>query len=185
MLDFWRHKPNHLDWFYSVIQILSLTPTKPAHTDLKATYRQAERKDLPTLVTMLAEDQLGASREDFSDPINPAYAKALQHISEDKNNELIVAEMDGEIVGMLQITFIPYLTYQGSWRCLIEGVRVHKNHRGKGLGTEFFLWAIERAREKGCFMIQLTSNKQRLDALRFYEKLGFKASHEGFKLILA
>ena len=85
---------------------------------------------------------------------------------------------------MLQLTFIPYLTHIGSWRCLIEGVRVHKAHRGKGLGTQFFKWAIARAKQRQCHMVQLTSNKERVDALRFYQNLGFEASHEGFKLQL-
>ena len=85
---------------------------------------------------------------------------------------------------MLQLTFIPYLTHIGSWRCLIEGVRIHTKYRGQGLGTEFFEWAIERAKAKNCNIIQLTSDKQRTDALRFYESLGFEATHEGFKLKL-
>jgi GNAT superfamily N-acetyltransferase len=83
---------------------------------------------------------------------------------------------------MLQLTFIPYLTHTGSWRCLIEGVRIAKTHRGKGLGAKFINWAINRAREKNCSIVQLTSDKQRPDALRFYESLGFEATHEGFKL---
>ena len=85
---------------------------------------------------------------------------------------------------MLQLTFIPYLTHIGSWRCLIEGVRIHSNFRGQGLGTAFFKWAIERAKSRHCRIVQLTSDKQRPDALRFYQALGFKATHEGFKLTL-
>jgi len=106
----------------------------------------------------------------------------MRHIQNDPNNELTVVESDGAIVGMLQLTFIPYLTYQGSWRCLIEGVRIKESFRGKGLGTQVFQWAIERARERKCHIVQLTSDKQRTDAIRFYENLGFNASHEGFKL---
>lgn len=89
----------------------------------------------------------------------------------------------GGLLGILQLTYIPYLTYKGSWRCLIEGVRIHKDYRGKGLGTELFKWAIQRAKEKNCNIVQLTSNKERIEAIRFYESLGFEASHEGFKLI--
>lgn len=147
-------------------------------------FREAEEADLPQLVEMLANDQLGNKREDFSTPINPAYSEVLIKITADPNNELMVVESEGNIVGMLQITFIPYLTHQGSWRCLIEGVRIHKNHRGEGLGTQFFKWAINRAKQKGCKIVQLTSDKQRPDAIRFYKNLGFEASHEGFKLKL-
>jgi GNAT superfamily N-acetyltransferase len=93
-------------------------------------------------------------------------------------------ESQHQLVGMLQLTFIPYLTHIGTWRCLIEGVRIHSAHRGKGYGELMFQQAIELAREKGCKLVQLTSDKQRPDAIRFYEKLGFIASHEGFKLTL-
>ena len=97
-------------------------------------------------------------------------------------NQLIVVEANNELIGMLQLTFIPYLTHMGSWRCLIEGVRIHADYRGKGIGEKMFAFAIEQAKKKGCNLVQLTSDKQRPDAIRFYEKLGFKASHEGFKL---
>ncbi|HEY5739954.1 MAG TPA: GNAT family N-acetyltransferase [Gammaproteobacteria bacterium] len=147
-------------------------------------YRDAAEADLPVLIAMLAEDALGASREDPSSPLNPRYLEAYRHIAADPNNALMVVEENGAAVGMLQLTFIPYLTHTGSWRCLIEGVRIHRDHRGRGLGSEFMRWAIERAREHGCSIVQLTSDKQRPDALRFYEALGFSASHEGFKLRL-
>jgi len=150
----------------------------------KLTFRQAEKSDLPALVSMLADDELGQQREDISEPLNQAYIDNFTAIDSDPNNELVVVESDKSIVGMLQLTFIPYLTHTGSWRCLIEGVRIHKNYRGKGLGTDFFQWAIMRAKEKGCSIVQLTSDKQRPDAIRFYENLGFVASHEGFKLPL-
>jgi len=147
-------------------------------------YRQATPDDIPVLIEMLSDDALGKLREDHSTPTNPCYLSAMQHIQNDPNNELTVVEHKHQIVGMLQLTFIPYLTYKGSWRCLIEGVRIKKVYRGKGLGTQFFEWAIERAKEKECHIVQLTSDKQRTDAIRFYENLGFKASHEGFKLKL-
>lgn len=149
---------------------------------MSLTYRAADHEDLSTLVAMLADDNLGEAREDVSIPLNRAYSSAFDAIASDPNNELVVVEQEGQIVGMLQLTFIPYLTYIGSWRCLIEGVRIHKDFRGQGLGTQFFEWAIHRARERGCHMVQLTSDKQRIDAIRFYESLGFVASHEGFKL---
>ena len=109
--------------------------------------------------------------------LNPNYLDAFLSIEADSNNELTVVEADGELVGMLQLTFIPYLTHIGSWRCLIEGVRIANTYRGKGLGTEFINWAIKRAKERGCSIEQLTSDKQRPDAIRFYrslEKLNMK-----------
>ena len=147
-------------------------------------FRQAERHDLAELVTMLADDALGATREDTSQPLNARYVDAFDQIARDPNNELVVVTAEDQLVGMLQLTFIPYLTHTGSWRCLIEGVRIHSRHRGQGLGARFFEWAIERARSRGCALVQLTSDKQRPDAIRFYESLGFVASHEGFKLPL-
>jgi len=149
-------------------------------------YREANSNDLPEIIKMLADDQLGSAREDSSTPINQQYLDAFTIIQADQNNELIVLEsdepMNKTIMGVLQLTYIPYLTYKGSWRCLIEGVRIHQDFRGQGLGTKLFEWAIDRAKQKGCNIVQLTSNKNRSDAIRFYESLGFKASHEGFKL---
>ena len=147
-------------------------------------YRQATKADIPVLIEMLVDDSLGKLREDYSTPINPCYITAMQHIQNDPNNELTVVEQTGEIVGMLQLTFIPYLTHKGAWRCLIEGVRIKKAFRGKGLGTLFFQWAIKRAKGRACHIVQLTSDKKRPEAIRFYKKLGFVASHEGFKLKL-
>ncbi|MEZ5472623.1 MAG: GNAT family N-acetyltransferase [Marinicella sp.] len=147
-------------------------------------FRQAQKQDLPQLVQMLADDPLGAKRENPTLPLTESYLQAFATIDKDPNNELIVAEQDQQIIGMLQLTFIPYLTYQGSWRCLIEGVRVHKDHRGQGVGRLLFEWAIKRGRERSCQLVQLTSDKQRSDAIRFYQQLGFVPSHEGFKLSL-
>jgi len=147
-------------------------------------FRTAVLTDIEYLVSMLADDELGASREDSSRPLNQNYLNAFGEIDGDANNELIVVESNGEVVGMLQLTFIPYLTYVGSWRCLIEGVRIHAKHRGQGLGAQFFKWAIARAKARKCKIVQLTSDKGRPAALRFYESLGFKATHEGFKLKL-
>lgn len=145
-------------------------------------YRNALENDLATLVQMLGDDDLGDKRETLDMPLNSRYIEAFKSISSDQNNELIVACCDDTIVGMLQLTFIPYLTYTGSRRCLVEGVRIQSKHRGQGLGRKLFEWAISRAQEKNCRLIQLTSDKTRTDALRFYESLGFVASHEGFKL---
>ena len=148
------------------------------------TYRKANKNDIPQLVNMLADDKLGATREDQTLPLNQRYLDAFHTIEHDPNNELTVVESNSEIVGMLQLTFIPYLTHIGSWRCQIEGVRIASTHRGKGLGSHFIRWAINRAKERKCSLVQLTSDKQRPDALRFYESHGFKATHEGFKLKL-
>ena len=149
---------------------------------MNLTYRDAVESDLPALIHMLADDTLGRSREDSSTPLNPTYLETFNSICSDPNNELIIACNKGNIVGMLQLTFIPYLTYIGSWRCLVEGVRIHSEYRGHGLGKRLFEWVISRAQERNCLLLQLTSDKSRPDAIRFYESLGFVASHEGFKL---
>ncbi|MEM7563277.1 MAG: GNAT family N-acetyltransferase [Pseudomonadota bacterium] len=151
---------------------------------MKLDYREAQQKDLENLIVLLADDELGSTREDRSIPINPRYQNSFEEIDRDPNNRLIVAECDGELAGMMQLTFIPYLTHTGSWRCLIEGVRVARAFRGKGLGTQLIGWAINAAKKRQCGIVQLTSDKQRPDAIRFYETLGFKATHEGFKLKL-
>jgi len=151
---------------------------------LSLSFREALEEDITALVALLADDGLGQQREDGSKPLNEAYLLAFKQISKDPNNELIVAEENQIIVGMLQLTFIPYLTHVGSWRCLIEGVRIHREVRNTGLGTKLFKWAIERAKIKKCTIVQLTSDKQRPNAIRFYEGLGFEATHEGFKLKL-
>ncbi len=152
--------------------------------DTQPVFREASHADLPQLVTMLADDELGATREDASQPLNPAYTAAFDHIGADANNALIVAEINQAIVGMMQLTFIPYLSHTGSWRCLVEAVRVAAAYRGQGIGGELLRFAISTAREKDCRLVQLTSDKQRPQALHFYESLGFKATHEGFKLRL-
>lgn len=147
-------------------------------------FRPALREDVDAVVRMLADDALGKKRERYESPLPEAYYTAFEAIDGDPNNELTVVESGGAVVGVLQMTFIPYLTYQGGWRALIEGVRVSSELRGAGVGGSMFEWAIARARERGCHVVQLTTDKTRPDALRFYEALGFKASHEGMKLHL-
>ena len=147
-------------------------------------FRQATIEDLPEIVRMLADDFLGAARENYENPLPESYTKAFQEIEADVNNELIVAEMDGEIVGSLQITFTPSIAFQGGKRATVESVRVAGKLRGRGIGREMMLWAIERARRENCIFLQLTTNLERKDAHRFYEKLGFKGSHLGMKLSL-
>lgn len=134
---------------------------------------------------MLADDDLGSTREDFRFPVPASYKDAFENISLDPNQELMVVEnLKGEIIGTMQLTFIQYLTYQGGIRVQLEAVRIHKNHRGTGLGTEMIKWAISRAKEKGAHLFQLTTDKKRTKAKSFYESLGFVASHEGMKLVL-
>lgn len=147
-------------------------------------FRKAKREDLPAIVRLLADDPLGAKRERYADPLPQSYGRAFEAIDADPNNELVVACLGNEVVGVLQLTFIPYLTYQGGWRALIEAVRVDARRRSQGLGRTMFEWAIARSRERRCIMVQLTTDKSRADAKRFYESLGFVASHEGMKLHL-
>jgi GNAT superfamily N-acetyltransferase len=156
---------------------------EPGHGAMLA-FRRASRDDVPAIVRMLACDPLGARREALVSPLPESYYEAFEAIDRDANNELVVAELGGRIVGILHITFIPYMTYRGGWRALIEGVRVDSEARSRGVGRELFTWAIDRARQRGCHLVQLTSDKARPDAIRFYENLGFVASHEGLKLHL-
>lgn len=145
--------------------------------------RKAERNDVPFIVKMLADDKLGKLRERYEDPLPDLYFQAFENIDKDANQELVVLENEDEvIIGTLQLTFIPYLTYQGGIRSQIEAVRIRKDFRGKGIGLKLFEWAIQRAKERGAHLIQLTTDKKRPDALKFYEKLGFKATHEGMKM---
>ncbi|HZO00230.1 MAG TPA: GNAT family N-acetyltransferase [Burkholderiales bacterium] len=151
---------------------------------MKVAFRKAKREDVPAIVRLLADDPLGAKRERFETPLPESYLRAFQAIDADPNNELVVACIGDEVVGVLQLTFIPYLTYQGGWRALIEAVRVDAKLRSKGVGKALFEWAIERSRSRRCHLVQLTTDKSRGDAKRFYESLGFSASHEGMKLKL-
>lgn len=174
-------------------------------------YRLATFDDLPEIVRMLADDFLGQQRERFEDPLPESYVNAFREIEADLNNELIVAAMpvppavegglplaiNNEpakakdpkpkadlIVGTLQLTYTPSISFQGGRRCTVESVRVDEKYRGQGIGRTMMLWAIERAKEKGCIAMQLTTNTERKDAHRFYENLGFSASHLGMKLKL-
>lgn len=147
-------------------------------------FRDARRGDLPAIVGLLANDPLGRKRERFADPLPDCYAAAFDAIARDPNNRLVVAEHEGAVIGTLQLTFIPNITYQGGVRAQIEGVRVDDAYRSKRIGRRLFEWAIEEARRHGCHMVQLTADKTRPDAHRFYESLGFAASHLGMKLHL-
>jgi GNAT superfamily N-acetyltransferase len=145
-------------------------------------YREAVRADLPAVIALLADDVLGKAR-DFVE-VDDAYEKAFADITADPRNHLIVAEQGGELIGCLQITYIPGLGRHGSERSLVESVRVRSDRRGQGLGRDLMTWAIDQARERGCALVQLTTDKTRADAHRFYLGLGFVASHEGMKLPL-
>ena len=142
--------------------------------------RRATAADLPAIIAMLLDDQLGATRES-PDDLTP-YQAAFAELDADPNNLLVVADRNGEAIGTLQLTIIPGLARMGSKRGLVEAVRVAASARGTGLGTTLMEWAIEESRSRGCSMVQLTSDKTRVDAHRFYERLGFTATHEGFKL---
>jgi GNAT superfamily N-acetyltransferase len=181
---------------------------------MNISFRQAAREDLPEIVRMLADDFLGATRERYETPLPESYVKAFEEIDADKNNELIVAvlseppavaggldadsqdadaypsatadgsDKDGAIVGTLQITFTPSISFQGGKRATVESVRVDEKYRGRGIGKELMLWAINRAKEENCFALQLTTNAERKEAHRFYERLGFDGSHLGMKIYL-
>lgn len=145
-------------------------------------FRTAQHDDLPSIIALLSDDTLGAARE--GNEYEAAYHAAFMAIQAQSGNSLIVAEHQDQIIGVLQLTLIPGLSRGGMLRAQIESVRVSSQHRGLRVGRKLLEYAIEQARSAGCGMVQLTSDKQRIDALRFYEGLGFKPSHEGFKLML-
>jgi GNAT superfamily N-acetyltransferase len=144
--------------------------------------RPANRADVPAIVALLADDPLGAAREDLADPA--VYDAAYDRVVRDPGQHLVVAERGGVVVGTLQLSVVPGLSRRGATRSIIEGVRVERSERGSGLGTELVTWAVEESRRLGCTIVQLTSDASRTDARRFYERLGFVASHVGFKLPL-
>ncbi|MET8408560.1 GNAT family N-acetyltransferase [Streptomyces sp. NPDC005195] len=144
--------------------------------------RPAVAGDVPAIVAMLADDALGAQRES-PDDLAP-YLAALERLNGDPNQHLVVAVRAGQVVGTLQLTVIPGLSRRGSTRALIEGVRVRTDERGSGLGTRIIEWAVDESRRQECRLVELTSDASRTDAHRFYERLGFTASHVGFKLAL-
>lgn len=164
-------------------------------------FRRATIDDLPEIVRMLADDLLGVQRERYEDPLPASYIRAFREIEGDPNSELIVAELSeasdhrpvapggsdsrsGVVVGALQLTFTPSISFQGGKRAMVESVRVDAKYRGQGIGERMMQWAIERAKEKGCVSMQLTTSLERTDAHRFYERLGFSSSHLGMKLKL-
>jgi GNAT superfamily N-acetyltransferase len=158
-------------------------------------FRRATRADVPAVLGLLADDPIGATREqtpaagtaggpDVAEAVDAAYWRAFEQIDVDPRNELIVADEGGTVVGTCQLTFTPSLSRRGTERMTIEAVRVHGDLRGRGVGRAMMRWALDRARERGCTLAQLTTDKRRVDAHRFYVSLGFTASHEGLKLTL-
>jgi GNAT superfamily N-acetyltransferase len=144
--------------------------------------RPATAADVPAIVAMLADDPLGAKRESPEDLAT--YLAAFERVAADPGQHLVVAVRDGRTVGTLHLTVIPGLSRRGAGRSLIEAVRVRRSERGNGLGTQLIEWAIEESRRQKCVLVQLTSDASRTDAHRFYERLGFAATHVGFKLPL-
>ena len=147
-------------------------------------FRQAHRADLLAIVRLLADDPLGAGREALTDNFPDSYARAFEALKAQEGNEIIVGDQDGEVVACLQLTIVPGLSRNGATRAFIEGVRVAKSLRGKGVGEALVKHALDKARAAECRLAQLTSDKSRVDAHRFYERLGFKATSIGMKLDL-
>ena len=148
-------------------------------------FRKATENDVAVIIEMIADDELGNKRENFKIPLPEEYLKAFDKINSDDNQELIVVEnQDIEIIGTLQLSFIQYLTYRGGIRAQIEAVRIRKDKRGIGIGKIMFEWAINRAKERKAHLVQLTTDKKRPKAIKFYEELGFTQSHEGMKMHL-
>lgn len=145
------------------------------------TMRTAEAADLPAILRLLADDPLGKNRETA---VEAPYQAAFAAIAADPKHEVVVAELDGQVVGCFQLSFIPGLSRRGAWRAQIESVRIDSALRGRGAGQAMMEWAIAKARARGCALVQLTTDKRRPDAHRFYARLGFVASHEGMKLEL-
>jgi ribosomal protein S18 acetylase RimI-like enzyme len=145
-------------------------------------FRTALLVDVPAIVALLADDELGSQRELTGTPLDQRYVDAFKAIEADANQRLVVVADCDEIIGTLQLSFIPGIARMGSWRGQIEAVRIAAHRRDSGLGQKMFEWAISECRSRGCSLVQLTTDKSRTDAHRFYEKLGFKASHEGYKL---
>lgn len=148
------------------------------------TYRNATAADLPFIIGLIVEDSVVVTDDDPSESGSETYLAALAAIDADPNEEMLIAEEAGAPIGCFQISYLPGLARRGAWRGMIENVHVAATHRNGGRGGAMIRWAVERCRERGCGMVQLTSNKKRLDAHRFYERLGFQRSHEGFKLYL-
>jgi ribosomal protein S18 acetylase RimI-like enzyme len=146
------------------------------------TIRRAVREDVGFIVAMLADDKLGSARERLEDPPSPSYFKAFEVLDRDPNIQLVVAEEGGRVVGCLQLCVLPGLSSQGASRGLIEDVRVASDRRSRGIGEQLVGWAVEQSRAKGCKVVELLTHHSRVDAQRFYERLGFQKSHVGMTI---
>lgn len=149
---------------------------------MNLTIREATRADLPAILELAAQDSMSHAFE-ASSPA-PEYERALDEIQAHPDHRVVVAELDGEIAGTMQISYLPGLGFGGRWRAQIEAVRVRRELRSRGIGGEMMQWAIDRARARGCCLVQLTTNRERTDAHRFYTRLGFQPTHLGMKLYL-
>jgi GNAT superfamily N-acetyltransferase len=147
-------------------------------------FRLATREDLPSIVRLLADDDLGSQRERYENPLPEPYYSAFEEIRNDPKHELIVAERDGEVIGTLHLIFLSSISFQGGLRAQVEAVRVDRRFQSQGIGSEMMKSTMERAKERGAHVVQLTTHRTRVDAHRFYERLGFKGSHLGMKLNL-
>ena len=151
-------------------------------SDISITIRRARRDDVGAIVAMLADDPLGSGRERIEDPLPPSYFRAFDQVDRDPNLQLVVAEEDGAVVGCLQLCILPGLSSQGASRGLIEDVRVARNVRGRGIGEQLVRWAVAQARARDCKLVELLTHSTRVDAQRFYVRLGFQPSHVGMTL---
>jgi ribosomal protein S18 acetylase RimI-like enzyme len=151
---------------------------------MSLTIREATHADLPAIVALLFDDESGRTREDPSLPLDPRYLAAFDAIDADPNQQIIAAELDGAVIGTMQLSFLPGLSFRGSWRGVIEAVRIASHLRGQRLGEQMIAWAVEQCRARDCKMVQLTSKADRTAAHRFYARLGFVQSHVGMKLHL-
>lgn len=164
-----------------------MTATAPNASEAGRTVqvRRAVRSDLPRIIALLADDELGRGRDDPTEPLDARYTVAFEHIDRSENHLMLVLQ-DGEMIaGYLQISFLPGLSHHGAWRGNLEAVRISSDRRGRGLGTVLLDHAIAECRKRDCRLVQLTAHKTRADAKRFYERLGFVATHEGLRLSLA
>ena len=152
--------------------------------DPELIFRLSQRTDLPSIVRLPADDDLGRQREKPEEPLLNSYSIAFEAMNADRNHELIVAESNGEVIGTLHLIFLPSLSFQGGLRGQIESVRVGRQFQSRRIGSKMMKWAIARAKERGAHIVQLTTHKTRADAHRFYERLGFKRTHVGMKLSL-
>lgn len=163
--------------------------TRPGHA-VRMILRRAVRDDLPQLVALLFDDTLGTQREQLADPLPQAYVRAFEAIDQDPNQLILVGEAPGDgatagpLLATLQLTFIQGLTFRGGQRAQIEAVRVRGDQRGRGIGERLLQHALHLARQRGCVLAQLSTDRSRVDAVRFYQRLGFLDSHHGMKLRL-